>query len=168
MLILATASACGSQSSTVSPSPTALADPQFTLSADAFTPPDTVFHSSQDKVTYGANWSASASGTTTYFDFAVVFARDDGSTLLGFCGGGLVGTQGARGGGGYAGATVESRGLWTFGVGHSMDAVIIGGPFATGPSAATPCPFGSFGVNSPINWSMATVRLDVPLHWTFQ
>ena len=48
--------------------------------------------------------------------------------------------------------------LYNFGVGHTMNAAIAGAAFETHLSE---CPFGSGLGSGPINWTVATQRVDV-------
>jgi hypothetical protein len=140
----------------------------FTVYADTFTAPNTVFTSAQDHATFVAGNTGSSYRGTVYFFRSIVFIRDEGATYLGTCDGESVTTIGS-GDGGYRDVTLGF--LYSFAKGHTLDATIIGAPFTINPLAqgGPGCPFGTYSVNgSPINWSVATNRLDVPLHWIFQ
>ena len=97
-----------------------------------------------------------------WFAAATELVRDDGAELLVGCGGGGSGAS-APGGGHGQNDWMLSKGdlIYTFGVGHSINAAIGGATFSSNPFPG--CPLGaSFG---PINWNVATARADVPLNW---
>jgi hypothetical protein len=144
-------------SSTTSPSSTA----HITLTPSGFSPAGTVLHIG-DSYSFGATFSACCDQS---FVLAIEFIRDDGAELLQVCAPGAKATGETDGDTrGTVPSLTSSSPLYSFGVGHTLNAAIGGGFFTSANVATntpTTCPF-----SGSINWSQTKARVDVPLGWT--
>ncbi len=120
-LLIVCAAGCGSSATPAAPTGT----PAVTvkLTPDTFAPAlGTVLHLG-DPVTFSAFYGVSP---RSWFALAIAFVREDGMEDVEFCGT----NEGTGGGGGYRGRPLQSgEPLYKFGLGHTLNAVLVGATF---------------------------------------